>query len=243
MHENMERHRVHMRLGVQAQSAAIDAREVSLRISSDECINASYLVLAGGVSPRAAGFTNRLGLIIGPGPAVSNTDFSGARVAILGGGDSAFENHGFVTSRGAASVTIFARTIRARAEMLERVAPEQVVVGECKVEIDAKTVNGQHFDQILVLYGYEANRQSLLGLELAMRTDGFVWTSEECLTSNDRVYAIGELSGRGHPCCVTAMADGVNAAKSIQRRLEATRTAKFAGMARRAIAMTSTVMA
>lgn len=243
MHENMRCHGVQMRLAQEALGAQVSDGRVFLSISSGERLEARYLVLAGGVSPKTAGFTSRVGLIIGPGSAVARTDFTGARVAILGGGDSSFESHGVVSKKGAASVTIFARTIRARTEMLERVSPDQVVIGEYEVDRDAKTVNGQSFDQILVLYGYEANPQSLLGLDLAMRTDGFVWTSEECLTSNDRVYAVGELARRGHPCCVTSMADGVTAAKSLQRQLERGRAEKFAGMARRAMAAGAKVFA
>lgn len=243
MHKNMNRHGVQMRLGREAFGAHIEDGRVAISLSKGERLEARFLVLAGGVSPKTGGFTSRLGLIVGPGPSVAKTDFAGTRIAILGGGDSAFENHGFASTRGAASVTIFARTIRARAEMLDRVSPDDVVIGEYKVDRDANTVNGQPFDQILVLYGYEANQQSLLGLDLAMRQDGFVWTNEECLTSNELVYAIGELARRGHPCCVTSMADGVIAAKSLQRRLESTRAEKFAGMARRAMAVGAKVFA
>lgn len=242
MHDNMLRHDVPMRLGQKAQSVEIQSERVIVSIESGERIEGRFLVLAGGVTPKTGGFANRLGMIVGPGPQIASADFSHARVAILGGGDSSFENFKFVMDRGAASATIFARSIKARAEMLEHVAPEHVVVGEYKVDVDEKTVNGEQFDQLLVLYGFEASKHSLLGLDLAMRTDGFVYTTEECLTSHDRVYAVGELARRGQPCCVIAMADGVTAAKSIQRRLEGTKKEKFIGAARRAIAIGSRIV-
>ena len=242
MQDNITRHKVQTRLQKEALLVTVENESLTVMISGGESISARYLVLASGVTPKDGGLGGRLGIIVGPGPAVAKSDFTNTRVAILGGGDSAFENHGFVMERGAISATIFARTLRARVEMLDRVAPQDVVVGDYTVDKDAKRVNGQSFDQILVLYGYGAAPQSLLGLDIAMRTDGFVWTNEECVTSLERVYAVGELARRGHPCCVTAMADGVVAAKSIQRRLESTKLSKYAGIARRAMSFGAKVL-
>jgi thioredoxin reductase (NADPH) len=235
MHQNMLRHRVSMRLGVSASRALVEADGVSVDLSNGESVRCRFLVLAGGVAPKTGGFAKRLGIIIGPGPSVANTNFDHARVAILGGGDSAFENYGIAKERGAIEVTIFARSIKARGEMLNRVPPQNVVLGEYVVDIDANSVNGKVFDQILVLYGYEANKSSLLGLDLALRPNGLVSTNGDCLTSHPRVYAIGELAGRWHPCCATAMADGVVAAKAIQRRLEVSAANCFAGLVKRAL--------
>lgn len=243
MHLNMIHHQVNMRLGVTALTATANEAGATVRLSDGGQVNGHFLVLAGGVTPKTGGFANRLGMIIGPGPRVANTNFKESKVAILGGGDSAFENHEFAKARGARSVTVFARTIKARADMLGKVPPEDVVLGEYEVDGERNTVNGARFDHILVLYGYQANRDSLLGLELAMRPDGFVSTDADCLTSHPNVYAIGELSRRSHPCCVTAMADGVVAAKAIQRRLEASATQRFAGLAKRALGLGARALA
>ena len=237
MHDNMVRHGVDMRLGERAVHANVSSLGVWLEMANGETLQGRYLVLAGGVAPKSGGFKSRLGLIVGPGHGVAKTNFEDARVAILGGGDSAFENFDFVSQRGAKEVVIFARSIRARAEMLDKVPPHCVVVGDYDVDEKNNTVNGQPFDQIVVLYGYEANRESLLGLDVLMKSNGFVWTNEDCQTSQERVFAVGELAQRAHPGCVTAMADGGVAAKALQRRLETTRTAKFAGMAKRAVAL------
>ncbi|WP_075588149.1 NAD(P)/FAD-dependent oxidoreductase [Rhodoferax antarcticus] len=176
-------------------------------------------------------------MIVGPGPSVARSDFAGKKVAILGGGDSAVENFTMACDRGAADVRIFARSIKARADMISTVAPEKVVLGSYTVDEKSNSVNGEVFDQILVLYGYEASSESLLGLDLAMRPDGFVMTDTDCLTSKNNVYAIGELARRGHPCCVTSMADGVAVAKAIQRRIESTAISRFAGLTKRAIGL------
>lgn len=242
MQANMVQHGVAMRLGVQAQQAVVNTEGVQVDLATGESVRGKYLVLAGGVSPKTGGYNNRLGLIVGPGHGVAKTNFSGARVAILGGGDSAFENYHFISKQNPSQISIFARTLRARSDMLEQVPPSDVVVGDYALDIAKNMVNGQVFDQIVVLYGYEANKASLLGLELLMKTDGFVWTNDDCATNNERVYAIGELAHRAHPCCVTSMADGVVAAKALQRRLENTKLEQFTGMARRALSLGSKVL-
>lgn len=241
MHANMVNHKVEMRLGVAASTATPSKSGWIVRLSSGEDLKGRFLVLASGTAPRTGGFSKRIGMILGPGPGVANTDFTGSNVAILGGGDSAFENYVFAKKRGANSVTIFARTIRARAEMLRQASERDVQIGGYQVDDEARTVNGNPYDHIIVLYGYEANKSSLLGLELGMRPDGFVLTDAVCQTTTDKVFAIGEIARRAHPCCVTAMADGVTAAKEIQRRCEADFTSKFAGLARRSMSMLSMV--
>lgn len=239
MHENMIHNGVQMRLGQEASAARMRDGGVRVSLSDGTHLDARFLVLAGGVAPKAGGFLGRIGMLIGPGHAIVNTKFAGASVAILGGGDSAFENYTVACDRGARSINIFARTLRARAQLMQMVPPEDVIIGPYQVDEKAGLVNGEYFDQILVLYGYEAQQKSMLGLDLAMRTDGFVATNEDCLSSHSAVYAIGELAKRAHPCCTTSMADGVVAAKAIQRRLEAGSVAKYAGMARRLVTLGS----
>lgn len=237
LHANMLAHQVDLRLDTLCQSARLHAEGVELLLSGPAgaaaTVRARHLVLAGGVVPRSAGLRTRLGLIVGPGTAVAETDLRGARVAILGGGDNAFENWQFVMARGAASATLFARHVRARASLVEQVPAHCVCHGPFDLDAPGQRVNGQRFDQILVLFGYEPAGQALLGLEHALRADGFVWTDAEARTSLPRVYAIGELAQRAHPCCATAMADGVVAAKAIQRELESGVAARGLGAVRR----------
>lgn len=237
MHENLNSHGVEMRMGAEVISASFEKDKATVLLASGEKIISRLLVLATGVVPKTGGLASRLGLLLGPGHAIANTNFVGAKVAILGGGDNAFENYGFAMDRGAASVQIFARSLRARAEQLERVPPEYVMVGDYSLNANKNTVNGEAFDQILVLYGYEVSPKALLGLDFAMRTDGFVSTDGNCQTSNPFVYAIGEIAGRMHPCCVTSMADGVVAAKAIQRRLESSALSRYTGMVKRIAAL------
>lgn len=237
LHANAVRHGVSLHLSRTATGATQEDGAWVVGLSDGTVLRGRRLVLAGGVVPKTGGILARASLMVGPGPQVAQTDFAGARVAILGGGDSAFENHAFVSDRGAACVHIYARSLKARLEMLEKVPAEDVFVGAFEFDAQHNRVNGQAYDSVLVLFGYEANRASLLGLEPAMQANGFVQTDASCRTSLPGVYAIGELAQRAHPCCVTAMADGVVAAKAIQRELEADASTRYLKTARRGLGL------
>lgn len=49
-----------------------------------------------------------------------------------------------------------------------------------------------------------------------LKQDGFIMTDANCETPVSGIFAIGEAANRMPPCVVTAMADGVVAAKAIQ---------------------------
>ena len=201
--------------------------------ASGVTISAKTVVLASGVQASAGNLTKRANLLIGHGNQVEEADFTGAKVAILGGGDNAFHNYPILLDRGAAEVRLFARTVRARLEFLEQVPPEHVYVGDYDVDDRRLKVNGEKFDKIIVLYGWSVNLDYMKSLEVAVDTRGFVVADRDCRTSLDGIFAIGEITQRLHPCCVTAMADGVTAAKSIQRLLEKDRTAQYIGKMKR----------
>lgn len=183
---------------------------------------APFLVVATGTRARRGGHDPGPSTIIGPGQAVERADFRGKRVAILGGGDNAFENHGFIRAAGAAATRIFARTVRARPAMSAPVPAADVAVGPYRVDQAAMTVNGERFDMFVVLYGFEPVLEAVSGLGLALRPDGFIRTAPETAeTSLPGAFAIGDVANRAHPCCATAMADGVVAAKAIEARIGA----------------------
>ena len=183
---------------------------------------ASHVVLASGVRPANGGLSAGPRMLIGPGASITDTDFSGRSVAILGGGDNAFENFHFIRERGAAEVHVYARTVRARREFIEKTPREYLRTGQYSVDGDAMTVSGSPYDFIVVLYGWFPNLDYVDEFNLARDSKGFIATdSRTTETSVPNVFAIGEVAQRMHPCCVTSMADGVVAAKEIQRRIEA----------------------
>lgn len=189
-------------------------------------LRARFVVIATGVRARGvSGFTPDnapAGLLIGPGEGVVAQSFQNKRVAVLGGGDNAFENALYALDHGAAQVTVFARTVRAQAQFVQRLPADRVIGGSYCLDASSLRVNDQAFDLIMVFYGWEpcAPFADTLGL---LRTEkGFLATHPKTAeTSCSGVYAVGEVAQCQHPCVVTAMADGVAAAKAIQARLEA----------------------
>lgn len=184
-------------------------------------VEAAYLVVATGVSARTGGMEGGPNIVIGPGLAVEQTDFKECRVAILGGGDNGFENYSFIRARGARQISLFARTVRARRSFTDLVPASDLRTGPYTADPENMTVNGEPFDKFVVLYGWQPNTGAVKGLGLETDDEGFIATDPESAeTSQPGIYAIGEVARRAHPCCVTAMADGVVAAKDIQNRLE-----------------------
>ncbi|MDI4656045.1 NAD(P)/FAD-dependent oxidoreductase [Xanthobacter autotrophicus] len=236
IHRHVMEHDIVCRLGESV--TALELVEGGFRITTagGETLLGRACVLASGVRPVKGGFTESHEVIIGPGRTMFNAVFERQSVAILGGGDNAFENYIFVRKRGAERITLFARTIRARREFLEKVPPADVRIGAYPVAPEIPEVAGRRFDRIVVLYGWEPYLPYARHLNLARDPRGFVETSADCETAIPDLYAIGEIAQRMHPCCATSMADGVVAAKAIQRSLEQDAVARFAERVRRAAA-------
>lgn len=183
------------------------------------------LVIASGVQARnLPGYAPQArwpGVLVGPGSAIVAQDYTGLSVAVLGGGDNAFENFVYVRGRGAKTVHLYSRTVRAQSQWVARAGDAGVHRGDYDVDPAARTVNGRRYDLILVFYGWEPQAAFVDGLELARDERGYIRTdTATAQTSLPGVYAIGEVANRMHPCVVTAMADGVVAAKAIQRHHE-----------------------
>lgn len=176
---------------------------------------ARNVVIATGSKPRRGGFVPSDTVGIGPGVAMERLAVAGKRVAILGGGDNAFDQAVFAQRRGAASVEIFCRRRpRAQALLLKQVAPECVHVGPFEADQSAMTVDGQAFDVIGVQYGFEASIPA--GLRLAL-DDGCIEVDRHgAVPGLPGLYAAGEVTNFLHPCVTTAYAHGVQVAKSIQ---------------------------
>lgn len=190
-----------------------------------EALPARTFVIATGVRPRGLhpGDSRKWpGVIVGPGEQVANQDFKGLSVAILGGGDNGFENYEFVRQRGARQVHLYARSVRAQKQFVMRADTADIRIGPYAVDPQSRTVNGRVYDLILVFYGWEPELSFMPSLNLQLDARGFVQTDPATAqTSIPHVYAIGEVAQRMHPCMVTAMADGVVAAKAIEKLLSA----------------------
>lgn len=188
---------------------------------SERSVTARNLVIATGVRARTGGLAASDRVLIGPGRHVAQQDFAGRRVAVLGGGDNAFENYQLAKEAGAAEVHIFARTVRARRLFAEAADPADVHTGAYEADCDKLTVNGRGYDLFLVMYGWEAVPLFVDELGLARDERGYLAVDfATCRTNLDGVYAIGEVAARSYPSVVTAMADGITAATAIHRTIE-----------------------
>jgi thioredoxin reductase len=176
---------------------------------------------AGAAQAGGKGMTASSSVLIGPGAHIVAQDFTGKQVAVLGGGDNAFENALYAMRHGASLVQVYARNVRAQQQFVRQIPAAQMHVGEYQVDVQACAVNGRRYDLILVFYGWEPNARFAGSLDLSRGEQGFIATdAATAQTSFPGVYAIGEVTQRQHPCVVTALADGVTAAKAIQARIE-----------------------
>lgn len=124
-------------------------------------------------------------------------------------------------NRGARAVHLYARSVRAQQQWVLRAGKEGVRIGPYQVDPATRSVDGQRYDLILVFYGWEPQAAFADSLQLARDARGYIRTDfATAETSVPDIYAIGEVAHRMHPCVVTSMADGVVAAKAIQRRWE-----------------------
>lgn len=184
--------------------------------TSGDVILARFVVIATGSTPRAGGFRPSATVAIGPGEPMEALDVAGKSVAILGGGDNAFDQARFVRDRGG-QVTVFSRTEPRAQKLLQALLPDvPVVVGAYDARQETMTVNGRPFDAFGIQYGFEAVVPA--GLDIRGE-DGYVTVDRFGETRVPGVFACGEVTDFWHPCVTTSAAHGVQVAKQISRRL------------------------
>src|SRR3546814_12928184 len=104
---------------------------------------------------------------------------------------------------------------------MRSIARENMMQGPYDVDGSAGMVNGGLYEVIMVVYGWGPCIEVAEVLGLRRSAQGFSASDmQTAQTSCAGVYAIGEVAQRQHPCVVTALADGVTAAKAIQARIE-----------------------
>jgi len=204
---------VDIRLNTPVLSVSADGRMLNSLFGA---LSAPCLVIATGTRPRTGGFTPAHNLAIGPGTPMEALDVAGRKIAILGGGDNAFDQARFVRDRGGA-VTIFSRTLPRAQKLLQDQIPEvRLVVGAYSADPNNMTVNDEVFDAFGVMYGFEA----VVPLGLSPRLEnGYISVDRLGETSLSGIYACGEVTDYWHPCVTTAAAHGIQVAKQISLRL------------------------
>jgi thioredoxin reductase (NADPH) len=161
----------------------------------------------------------------------------GAQVAVIGGGDNAFEVSAILLEKGV-SVTIVMRSQAPRAQplLVERVRKHaasgkaSILAGRTVTALDdagsgvrARLDDGGEImvDRIVLLFGYRPNTDQAWLAELALETDaqGYAVVDNNMETSCRGAFAVGDVANPMHPCIATAIASGTMAAREIAKRL------------------------
>jgi thioredoxin reductase len=221
--------------------------EASAGSGSPRALSAAALVIATGTRFRGDEWIDSVGnarlileegrLHVGaPWAGERNADL-GSHVAIIGGGDNAFDVARMLAEKGV-RVTIVMRSPRprARSHMVERLrehersgmarilAPRSVEALEklsSSVRLRLDSGDRIEADHVLLLFGYRPNsdEQWMAGLALNRDRTGYLVVDDNMETSCPGVFAVGDVANPLHPCIATAIGTGTMAAREIGRRL------------------------
>jgi len=175
-----------------------------------------FVVLATGSVPRRGPFQPGDTVIIGPGDPMEAAPVTGRRIAVLGGGDNAYDQARFLCQRGAAKVVIFSRSPpRGQALLRAQIPQVPVRIGPYHADQTSLTVDDEPFDLFAVMYGFEAVLPQGLTPDLE---NGYIRVDRFGETSLRNLFACGEVTDYWHPCVATASAHGIQVAKQISLR-------------------------
>jgi thioredoxin reductase len=161
----------------------------------------------------------------------------GSHVAVIGGGDNAFEISRMLAEKGVrVTVVMRSKSPRAQPLLVERLREHQAsgmarVMAERTVEaldhagstVRVRLAGGGEIevDHVVLLFGYRPNTNEPWLAELALATDalGYLVVDGNMETSCRGVFAVGDVANPAHPCIATAIASGTVAARAIEKRL------------------------
>lgn len=228
-------------LRTQVQSVGAAAHGFTLRLDTPQGgreLEARAIVLATGMRPRATPELAALAqqsprVIIGPLASAIRDEVRHARVLILGGGDNALDHALFLAERGNTVRVCTRRHFSARQAFLTacRGRPEIELKAHCVPDRLVAEADGRilvhwgavrvRYDWLLVMYGYQPNTEVLAQFDPAIRpqlTDsGHVQVDGWQRTSVPGIYAAGDLTVSPQPSVATAIAQGIAAARAIER--------------------------
>ncbi len=211
-------HALGSRVTALRRQEALSAWEV---LAESRATLARHVVLATGSRPRSAGFVESDRVGIGPGMSMELLEVEGRRVAILGGGDNAFDQAVFALRRGARTVDIHCRgTPRAQPLLQRRFPASNVHIGPIHVDLPRMMVAGRQYDVLGVQFGFDANLPP--GIEVPLRDGCIAVDRTGAVPGHPGLYAAGEVTNFWHPCVTTSYGHGIQVAKSIQAALRVT---------------------
>src|SRR5262245_39517941 len=161
----------------------------------------------------------------------------GSHIAVIGGGDNAFDVGRMLVERGVTtSIIVRAKFPRAQRSLVERVRAHEAsgrveILTErtvralervgAKVRLHLSDGGTRDVDHVILLLGYRPNTHEPWLAELALRqdSDGYLIVDGNMETSCRGVFAVGDVANPVHPCIATAIATGTMAAREIQKRI------------------------
>lgn len=235
-------------LRAELERVARDARGFQLDLNLAEGtrrLRAAALVLATGMRPRATAELAALAarserIIIGPLSDAIRDRIRDASVLILGGGDNALDHALFLAKRGnrvqvAARAALSARAAfiaacanRENIELRARTAPLRLVPRQAGIQASWPDRDDSLHDWLLVMFGYLPNTDVLRDFDEALRPTltpgGHVHVDGWQRTDVAGLYAAGDITDSPQPSVPTAIAQGLVAARAVERDLAAKRT-------------------
>jgi thioredoxin reductase len=169
---------------------------------------------------------------VGPAAVGERNAALGAHVAIVGGGDNAFDVANILLGQGIkVTIVLRAEMPRAQPRLIEQVRGRANVRAGCSVEalddaggkVGVRLSDGSTFeaDRVVLLFGYRPNTDApwLRELNLEKNHAGYLIVDGNMETSCRGVFAAGDVANPVHPSVPTAVASGTMAAREIQKRL------------------------
>ena len=205
------------------------------------------LVIAAGTDFRGADWLDRVvnaralaqrGRVhLGPAWAGEPGADLGSHVAVIGGGDNAFDVSRMLAEKGVrATIIMRSATPHAQPLLVERLRPHQAsglasvlaeqtvaaveeIGGKVRIRLDAG--GPLEVDHVLLLLGYRPNTDDpwLADLPLEKDADGYLIVDGNMETSCPGVFAVGDVVNPAYPSIATAIGSGTIAAREIQRRV------------------------
>jgi len=221
-----------------ASVAAVDIVKRQVLLENGQRLNAKTIVIATGVRRRKLGVDGENKFAGNGILETGQTDrelLKGKRVAIVGGGDAAFEN-AFALSRHADHVYLLHRrpNFSARGSFIERVSgnPKIELIAEVRVK---KFAGKEHLESVeyldaddnshsltidaaLIRIGVEPNTEFFLG-GLALDSRGYITINQLGETSAKHVFAVGDVANPVAPTLASAVGMAATAAKTIRSKI------------------------
>ena len=202
-------------------------------------LTAQAIVLATGMRPRATAALEAMArqsrrVIIGPLSGTIRDEVRTARVLILGGGDNALDHALFLAERGnqvrvctrarfsARKPFLEACAARAEIELRDHCIPSALALEGDAILAEWGRIRVR-YDWLLVMYGYRPNTEVLSAfadeIRPAVTVGGHIHVDAWQRTSVPGIYAAGDVTESVQPSVPTAIAQGLAAARAIERDL------------------------